>query len=269
MNDIASNGDAMAEQIAYYEARAPEYDDFYERRGIFNHGEAANRRFYEDVDTADAALRSFHATGKVLELACGTGFWTERLARTATSVLAVDASPSVIALNRTRLAGAPHVSFVVADVLEWEPPEQFDVVFFGLWLHLVPADRFEDFWSLVDRSLVPGGRVFFIDGFSQTPGRFDRVKRLVDPGKAFERAKKLVVDPGKAFERVKKVVGDADSGEGRTATRHLKDGREFQIVELYHSPDTLASRLRDMGWAMELTQTPKHFLIGHGHRDVK
>ena len=48
----------------------------------------------------------FGPAGEVLELACGTGLWTVELARHAASITAVDASPEVLEINRSRLREA-------------------------------------------------------------------------------------------------------------------------------------------------------------------
>jgi ubiquinone/menaquinone biosynthesis C-methylase UbiE len=72
------------------------------------------------------------ATGGVLELAGGTGWWTARLASTAAQLTVIDASPEVLAINRQRVA--TDVTYVVADVFEWRPDRAYDVVFFSFWL---------------------------------------------------------------------------------------------------------------------------------------
>ena len=67
----------------------------------------------------DDALDSFGATGSVLELAGGTGWWTERLARTADRLTVVDSSPEVLAINQERV-GRSDVNYVVADLFDWQ-----------------------------------------------------------------------------------------------------------------------------------------------------
>ena len=79
----------LAEQVAYYRAIAPEYEDHV----IPGPGE----------DELIAALEAFRPTGDVLELACGPGAWTERLVRHARSVTAVDAAPEMVARAKARV----------------------------------------------------------------------------------------------------------------------------------------------------------------------
>lgn len=138
----------LAEQIAYYRARAGEYDQSYAERA--------------DLRGMLALVDDLPIAGDVLELACGTGQWTRLLAARARSVTAVDAATEALAIARTRVT-TPSVRFVEADVFAWQPPRRYDVVFFAFWLSHVPPARLPDFWSTVAAALAPGGRAIFID----------------------------------------------------------------------------------------------------------
>jgi SAM-dependent methyltransferase len=149
--------DLVTEQQRYYMERAPEYDDWWYRRGRYEIEDEALARWQADVGEAETALDAFASGGAVLELAAGTGIWTRKLVRLADRVVAVDANAETLALNTS---GA---ELVRADVFAWVPAERFDLVFFSFWLSHVPEDRFDEFWSLVRAALVPGGRVFLVD----------------------------------------------------------------------------------------------------------
>lgn len=138
----------LDEQVAYYRARASEYDA---TSWVGEPGEAELL----------AALRRFGPRGRVLELACGTGHWTAELARHADVLTAVDAAPEALALARERVGEG--VRWQCADLFAWRPRERYDVVFFSAWLSHVPPQRFEAFWTVVAECLRPGGRVFVID----------------------------------------------------------------------------------------------------------
>ena len=75
----------LAEQQAYYRARAPEYDEWWQRRGRYDRGSDLAEEWDRQVAQVAAALETFGATGDVLEMAGGTGWWTARLARTTRS----------------------------------------------------------------------------------------------------------------------------------------------------------------------------------------
>jgi len=149
--------DVLSEQKRYYAERAPEYDDWWYRRGRYELEPEELARWQADVAEAQAALDAFEPRGSVLELAAGTGIWTRRLVRLADRVVAVDANPETLALNT---ADAEHV---VADLFAWRAEEQFDLCFFSFWLSHVPEERFEEFWATVRAALKPDGRVFLVD----------------------------------------------------------------------------------------------------------
>jgi len=151
----------LAEQCRYYGARAPEYDDWWLRRGRYAVNDEAAQGWFADVADLELELGRFAPGGDVLELAAGTGTWTRQLLRYADRVTAVDAVPEVLELNRAKTGGA--AEYVLANVFGWKPPRAFDVCLFGFWLSHVPSSRFAGFWSLVDRALKPDGRVFLVD----------------------------------------------------------------------------------------------------------
>jgi len=215
--------DLVAEQKRYYAERAPEYDDWWYRRGRYEFEPDALARWWADVAEAEAALEAFAPGGTVLELAAGTGIWTRKLVRLADRVVAVDANAETLALNTSE------AELVRADVFEWEPAERFDLVFFSFWLSHVPEERFDEFWSLVRASLVPGGRIF-----------------LVDSG---------------AGDTAHTGTAQADGEE----TRSLADGRTFRIVKRRWRPDELVERVRPLGFELDLQDTAnQHFLYGGG-----
>jgi SAM-dependent methyltransferase len=170
----------LAEQVAYYRARATEYDEG-----------ALDLPGGEEVI---AALESFRPTGDVLELACGPGTWTPHLVRHADSVTALDASPEMLALASERVSSG-RVRFIEAELFSWHPDRRYDVVFFAFWLSHVPLERFESFWSLVGECLAPEGRVFFVDDAYRAPDELiegeesSTIRRRLSDGTAYRAVK--------------------------------------------------------------------------------
>lgn len=220
----------LEEQRRYYRARAPEYDQWWQRRGRYDRGDAgAVLEWDRQVEVVDAAA-SFDPSGDVLELAGGTGWWTQRLARVAERLTVVDAAPETIALNRDRV-GRPDVDYVVADLFDWSPERTFDVVFFSFWLSHVPRSRFAAFWSLVRSCLTPDGRVFLIDNRADPVPQPD----VKDP---------YVVDYRPDLH-----------------LRRLDDGSEYRVVKVMYEPDELASLIGAEGWHTHLDAT-RWFIFG-------
>jgi demethylmenaquinone methyltransferase/2-methoxy-6-polyprenyl-1,4-benzoquinol methylase len=228
MGDDDTTG-LLQQQIAYYRARAGEYDEWFLRQGRYDRGPALNARWFAEVEEVRRALDAFAPAGDVLEVAAGTGLWTEQLARHATRLTAVDSSPEVLALNRDRVR-SDAVEYVTADLFAWRPARRYDAVFFSFWLSHVPPERFEAFWALVRDCLAPGGRVFLVDS------RRD----------ASSTARDHVLPAAAAT----------------TLTRRLNDGRTFEIVKVFHEPDALAARLVSLGWDADLHATERFFLYG-------
>jgi len=225
----------VREQIAYYQARASEYDQWFLRQGRYDRGEILNQRWFQEVGIVRQALDAFRPAGQVLELARGTGLWTRQLLRYADTITAVDAVAEVLAINRDRLR-SPRVHYAQADVFSWTPAAQYDVIFFGFWLSHVPPGRFEAFWQRLVMALSPAGRVFFVDS------RYDPTSTATN-------------------HRL----------EGRQSTaiiRRLNDDREFRIVKLFYEIGPLTARLAKLGWQASLAETDHYFLYGSVQRDT-
>lgn len=223
----------LAEQIAYYRARAPEYDEWFERRGRYDRGPEHTAQWNREVESLRDAVRDARLDGGILEIACGTGWWTAELARAASHVLAVDASPEALELNRRRVQ-ATNVRYRHVDVFEYPSLGAFDAVFFSFWLTHVPPDRFERFWRWVARCTKPAGRVFFIDN------RWYPEYRWPEEGAA----------------------RPDDAPSRHIAERRLTDGRRFKIVKVFYEPEDLAARLARLGWSGEVSATPQFFIWG-------
>ena len=136
----------LHEQIAYYQARATEYDEWFLRQGRYDHGPEHTQEWFQEVAEVQAALADFKPTGQILEFASGTGWWTEQLAPYASMMVAVDASMETIAINKERVQ-SNKIAYIHTDIFQWEPTQTFDTIFFSFWLSHVPSERFEEFWA--------------------------------------------------------------------------------------------------------------------------
>ena len=220
----------LARQQEYYRARASEYDEWWERRGRYDHGPEENAAWFRERVEVESALEAVRMTGEVLELACGTGYWTSRLARDA-AVTAIDGSPEMLRLAAMR-PGNGSVRFLQADLFEWEPNRRYDGIFFGFWLSHVPPDRAEGFLRTVRRALRPGGKVFMVDS---RPDPFTTSADQPLP------------------ER-----------EQPWLERRLNDGRTFAIVKVFYEPELLEPLFTRAGFRFHARQTRRFFVYGGG-----
>lgn len=222
--------DVLAEQRDYYEQRAPEYDDWWLRRGRFDLGPEVNARWRVEADEVAAALAALDIHGEVLELAPGTGTWSRLLLPRAGRLTLVDASPAMHAQNpATR---APSARVVVADLFAWDTDERFDAVVFGFWLSHVPDGMLDAFLGKVGRWLRPDGVLFYVDshpaGGAKSPA----------------------------------LVGT----DGQLHRRSLADGREYTVVKILRSAGEVTAALRRAGIAAQVRETANYFQYAAGGR---
>jgi demethylmenaquinone methyltransferase/2-methoxy-6-polyprenyl-1,4-benzoquinol methylase len=224
----APRRDADAEMLAYYEARAPEYDDWYLRRGRYERGPIHDAAWNAELDAAGRWLDGLPIHGEIVELAAGTGWWSPLLASKGELSL-YDAAAAPLERARERLvAHGLRAHLHVRDA--WaEPDRPVDAVFAGFWLSHVARDRIDDFLSVVRRWLKPGGTFAFIDS-------------LYDPQSSAE---------------------DHSTPANDTSVRRLDDGREFTIVKVYYDPAELEAALHRAGFVRaSVTTTNRFFLTG-------
>jgi ubiquinone/menaquinone biosynthesis C-methylase UbiE len=100
---------------------------------------------------------------EALEVGCGTGAFSRRLAKSSERVLALDLSPNMVGLARERSARFPNIEFRVADVLEMElPAERFDCIATIATLHHLPV---AEVLPKLKGALKPGGVLLVLDLF--------------------------------------------------------------------------------------------------------
>lgn len=235
VTEMCEHNSLVEQQKAYYRARAAEYDEWFLRIGRYDRGADHKQQWFAEVKEAQQIVADLAPYGHLLELAGGTGLWTERFVDSAETITVVDSSAEMIAINRAR-TNSDKAHFIQADIFTWQPDRQYDFVFFGFWLSHVPPERFDDFWALVARCLAPGGRVAFVDS-------------LNDPNSTARDQ----------FLR---------SADATVVTRRLNNGQEYEIVKVFYVPDQLQSRLAVLGWSATVDHTEQFFLIGNVTRSV-
>jgi len=137
---------------SYYAARAEEYDAVYRK---------PERQ--SDLRMIEQWLPSALRGRRILEIACGTGYWTQFLAPVASSIVAIDSAEETLRIARARVPSA-NVSFAVGDA--YAPSQEggpFNAAFAGFWFSHVPFERRGEFLRALDAALEPGAKVVFLD----------------------------------------------------------------------------------------------------------
>jgi 2-polyprenyl-3-methyl-5-hydroxy-6-metoxy-1,4-benzoquinol methylase len=224
---LAMTDRILQQQIAYYSARANEYDEWFYRLGRYDRGEELNQRWFKEIDTVKQALQQIGQAKEILELASGTGIWTQELLKIGKRITAIDASEEVIKINRSKL-NSPYVKYHQIDLFAWEPDAEYDLVFFSFWLSHIPPELLDSFLLKVYKSVRVGGKVFIVDS------RFDPTSTANNH---------ILRDDGSIYK-----------------SRKLNDGQEFQIVKVFYQPDELQTKLTQVGFQGDVKVTEHYFI---------
>src|SRR5258708_38022703 len=93
---------------SYYAVRAPEYDRIYLKPEREN-----------DLRAIERWLSNKFAGARILEIACGTGYWTQFIAPAAAHIIALDAAAETLRIAATRVQAK--VEFLVGDAYALSP----------------------------------------------------------------------------------------------------------------------------------------------------
>ena len=137
----------------YYDRRAAEYEKVYDKP----------ERQHE-LEWLRTRIPQLLADRTVLEVACGTGYWTQFLARTAYKVHACDINESVLEIAREKPIPRERVAFFKADAVSLEGvPPGCDAAFAGFWWSHVRKSELAKFVANLAAKLEPGALVAILD----------------------------------------------------------------------------------------------------------
>ena len=179
---------------AYYAKRAAEYERIYSK---------PERQ--ADLRRLRARIAALYAGRTVLEIACGTGYWTEVIATNARSVTALDYAEETLAIARSKKYPAGRVEFAQGDA--YALPDfgrRHDALFAGHWWSHVPLERLDAFLAGAAKSVAPGALVAYhdnryVEGSSTPLSRRDRAgntyqARKLDDGSSHDVLKNFPSD---------------------------------------------------------------------------
>ena len=219
--------DILQEQMAYYRARAAEYDEWFYRHGRYDRGEEANAQWFAELDIVRNALHNLKPVDSALELASGTGIWTGELLKLAQHITALDAAQEMHAINRSKHPEAM-IDFQQVDLFEWSPETTYDLVFFAYWLSHVPPEKLDAFLEKVYQATKPGGKVFMIDSRLNV---YSSAANHPEP--------------------------DLDN---HTHTRLLNDGQTYTIYKIFYEVDALTEAFHKAGFSPKVQITDNYVI---------
>lgn len=222
----------------YYDDRAPEYDDWYDRRGRYNNP-STNAAWHAQLAELGREAARFggqlaqRPQARALDLACGTGKWTPYWLRNLPDdgrLVAYDYSPAMLEQTRLRLEEEDEIDRPKAFLGRGDayalpfPDQTFDLVFTGFWLSHVPHERVFAFLSEVRRVLKPGANFLVFDSAFR-PGL-----------------------PPEAIDR-----------------RPLNNGLVYDVLKINYTPASLDRLLAQVFLGHSARQTRDFFLIGQAN----
>ena len=193
----------------YYARRASEYEQIYAR---------PDRR--RGVELLQERLAELFAGRRVLELACGTGYWTEVIAGSAAKVDALDFNEETLAIARLKKISPEKVKFAQGDAYalpDFGPchRRRHDALFAGFWWSHVPLERLDAFLQGTVAALACGALVAFADNLyiegSSTP------------------------------------ASRRDANGNSYQTRSLRDGSRHEVLKNFPSEDELRAHAEKFG----------------------
>ena len=193
----------LEELRRYYDRRASGYEEGYERDDAVFQAELT-----EMIDAAKKTL----ADRRILEIACGTGYWTEKVAEVAEHITATDVSPVALAEAKKKNLDPAKVRFQETDAFDLTATSgKFDAGLACFWFSHVPKARIDEFLAGFHSRLGKGSLVFMADN-------------------TFEE--------GRGGEFIREE-GAQDTFKIRT----LSDGSKHKVLKNYYDEDQLKSIL--------------------------
>jgi SAM-dependent methyltransferase len=211
---------AAASLSDYYAARVAEYEQVY----------AKPERQADLANLRELVPKYFHGE-RVLELACGTGYWTALISEHAELILATDVTPDVLVIARAKTYPRARVSFHLADAFAVaDIPGDFTAAFAGFWWSHISLAAMPGFLSALHQRLGSGARVMFLDN------------RFVDGSST--------------------PLDHADADGNTYQRRQLANGSEHCVLKNFPSPNEIRERIEVAGASeVDVVELPHYWMV--------
>ncbi len=203
----------------YYSKRAAEYERIYQKP----------ERQHE-LEWLRGRIPQLFRARTVLEVACGTGYWTQFIARSAARVHACDINESVLEIAREKPLPAGKVDFFKADAVSLEGvPGGCDAAFAGFWWSHVKKSDLAHFVRNLSSRLEPGSIVGILDN-QYAEGSSTAISRRDAEGNTYQM-------------------------------RKLANGEEYEVLKNFPTAQELADAVRPVAREAHLEALAYYWLL--------
>jgi len=203
----------------YYSRRAFEYENIYEK---------PERQ--DDLELLKRLVKDFLQDKFVLEIACGTGYWTKIISNAAHSIVAIDSSKEVLDIARSKSYQKSNVDFINDDALSLSKIKNiFNSAFCGFWLSHVHRKKIESFITNLHTKLKPSSIVIMTDN-NYVEGSSTPVSRK-------------------------------DEAENKYQLRKLEDGSEYEVMKNFYLEDDLKKIFKNYSSNLEIINLKYYWMI--------
>jgi demethylmenaquinone methyltransferase/2-methoxy-6-polyprenyl-1,4-benzoquinol methylase len=226
MWDDAMDAELRRGMFQYYDERAPEYEEAYVR-GTGTASIPDPQVFRAEAETLTRIVERF-ARGRLIDLACGTGYWLPYYAKHCSTITLIDQSAKMLDECREKVGSlglGDRASIIQADVLDHTyEPRAYDAALVGFFLSHFSEDREEQ-------------RVF------------DILEATLDSSGQF-----LILDSAWSPERAR------FNAKSERQARHLNDGTRFEIFKRYYDRQDITDWARKYGVGLDVVHFGTAFL---------
>jgi len=185
----------------YYNKSSKEYEQIYHRDDPVMQSELAKIK---------NLLRNSFRNKSVLEIACGTGYWTEAVAQTAKNITAVDYSVEMIQLAKAKEIKA---TYIIDDAYSLKNvSDKFNAGLANYWFSHIPKIQINFFLNTFHKKLKTNSTIIMADNIYNA-----------------EFGGELIIK---------------DNDENTYKNRTLKDGASYQIIKNYYNEQELNTIFR-------------------------
>lgn len=212
--------------VEYYARRASEYERVYQKPE-----RQADLKLLADL------LTTAFAAQDVLEVACGTGYWTQSIARSARSIIATDLNPEVLDIARQKDYGSCRITFLESDAYSLANVEpHWNAGFHGFWWSHIPAQEIDTFLQAFHSKLSSNAEVVMIDN-------------------AY-------------VEKSSTPLSRKDTYGNTYQIRRLEDGSEHEVLKNFPSSSDLCARLQLVADGLTLTHLEYYWIAEYRTKEL-